>query len=338
MGVLEGVELLQREGRVTYRALKRRFPRTVMTSHSFLHALENGARCSTASIIVEPDGAVFYPCRALGIKPFNLLDGDLNTFLRSPLAAELRGKDGELAARVMEALFQEDVVRAQELLTAREPLAEASPNLRFAGGALRFHQQRYAEAVALLEGSGLTGLGMPYLALARAALQVNQDHARFEGEHFVVSYPPGKDEVLVPYVVDALERQRAALEEAPGVAPDGRLAVEIVNDVKELARLTTLTEAEIRTSGTVAVCKFDKLMLLSPKALLKGYAWLDTAAHEYTHLVITLKSRNEAPIWLQEGLAKWFEDDWRGGGEPRGEELHLPLPGLRSERGGVRER
>jgi tetratricopeptide (TPR) repeat protein len=57
-------------------------------------------------------------------------------------------------------------------------------------------------------------------------------------------------------------------------------------------------------------------MLLSPKALLKGYDWLDTAAHEYTHHVLTRISRNEAPIWMQEGLAKWFEDDWRGGGEP----------------------
>jgi tetratricopeptide (TPR) repeat protein len=57
-------------------------------------------------------------------------------------------------------------------------------------------------------------------------------------------------------------------------------------------------------------------MLLSPKALLKGYDWLDTAAHEYTHVVLTRKSRNEAPIWLQEGLAKWFEDAWRDGKEP----------------------
>jgi tetratricopeptide (TPR) repeat protein len=57
-------------------------------------------------------------------------------------------------------------------------------------------------------------------------------------------------------------------------------------------------------------------MLLSPKALLKGYDWQDTAAHEYTHLVLTLRSRNQAPIWVQEGLAKWFEAGWRGGDEP----------------------
>jgi hypothetical protein len=116
--------------------------------------------------------------------------------------------------------------------------------------------------------------------------------------------------------VETLERQRDALAKALGDAPGGKLMVEVVNDVKELAKLTTLSEQEIRASGTVAVCKFDKLMLLSPKALLKGYDWQDTAAHEYTHLVLTRRSRNQAPIWLQEGLAKWFEAAWRGGQDP----------------------
>ena len=73
---------------------------------------------------------------------------------------------------------------------------------------------------------------------------------------------------------------------------------------------------EVRTTGTVAVAKFNKLMILSPKALLKGYDWLDTAAHEFTHNVITLRTRNRAPLWMQEGLAKWFEQSWRGKHEP----------------------
>jgi hypothetical protein len=98
--------------------------------------------------------------------------------------------------------------------------------------------------------------------------------------------------------------------------PGERLAVEIVSTAKELAALTTLSEQEIRTTGTVAVCKFNKLVLLSPKALLKGYDWQDTAAHEYTHLVLTRRTKNTAPIWMQEGLAKWFEAAWRGGDEP----------------------
>jgi hypothetical protein len=237
----------------------------------------------------------------------------------SPPAAaggEGRGEGGrDRVLAVLRLLADEDVEGARAVA---EPLLAARPDdpgARIAAGALRFHEQRYDEAVALLEAAS-AGDPAGYLALARAAREVTKGHARLDGEHFVVSHPPGKDEVLVPYLVDALERQRAALESALGEPPPGKLAVEIVNDVRELARLTTLTEAEIRTSGTVAVCKFNKLMLLSPKALLKGYAWLDTAAHEYTHLVLTRKSGNRAPIWLQEGLAKWFEDDWRGGGDP----------------------
>jgi tetratricopeptide (TPR) repeat protein len=217
--------------------------------------------------------------------------------------------------QVLRLLGDEDVEGARAVV---EPLLAAKPDdgvTQFITGVLRFYEQRYDEAVRLIEASGAGDPG-GYLSLARAARDVTKDHVRAEGEHFVVSHPKGKDEVLVPYVLDALERQRAALQRTLGDAPPGKLTVEIVNDVRELALLTTLSEAEIRTSGTVAVCKFDKLMMLSPKALLKGYDWLDTAAHEYTHLVLTRKSRNQAPIWLQEGLAKWFEDDWRGGGEP----------------------
>jgi tetratricopeptide (TPR) repeat protein len=222
---------------------------------------------------------------------------------------------GQGALDALRLLADEDVDAARavaEPLLAQHP---ADPAAKLAVGVLRFHEQRYEEAVSLLEGVG-PGDPTGYLGLARAAREVTKGHVRAESEHFVVLHPPGKDEVLVPYLADALERQRAALASALGEVPAGRLAVEIVNDVRELARLTTLTEDEIRTSGTVAVSKFNKIMLLSPKALLKGYDWLDTAAHEYAHFVLTRRSRNEAPIWLQEGLAKWLEDDWRGGQEP----------------------
>jgi predicted Zn-dependent protease len=204
---------------------------------------------------------------------------------------------------------------ARALLAPLLAKTPSDPAAKLAVGVLRFYEQRYDEAVELME-SARAGDPAGYLSLARAAREVTKDHVRFESEHFVVSHPPGKDEVLVPYLVDALERQRAVLGGSLGYLPEGKLAVEILKDVRELARVTTLAEAEIRTTGTVAVCKFNKLMMLSPKALLKGYDWLDTAAHEYTHLVLTRKSRNEAPIWLQEGLAKWFEDEWREGKTP----------------------
>jgi len=234
-----------------------------------------------------------------------------------PLAGppDFHGKDGLAAMQAITALGQENASRARALLAPFEPFEAAPPAARFAGGVLRFYEQRYGEAVDLLQGSGAGNLG-GYLPLARAAQEITRKDARFEGEHFVISYPKGKDEVLVPYLVDTLERQRAVLGVGLGTFPEAKVTVEIVNDVSELAHLSTLTEEEVRTTGTVAVSKFGKLMMLSPKALLKGYDWLDTAAHEFTHNVITARTKNRAPLWMQEGLAKWFEEAWRGRHEP----------------------
>jgi len=216
--------------------------------------------------------------------------------------------------RTIAALDDEDVPAARALI---EPVLKERPDDRAVltvAGLVRFYEQRYGEATELLEKGGFPTGTTDYLALARAARSVTRDHQRAEGDHFVVSYPRGKDEVLVPYVLDALEAQRRALEEDLGWAPPGKVTIEFLNDTRELARLSTLTEEEIKTSGTIALCKFNKLMVVSPKALVKGYDWLDTAAHEYTHYVVTARTRNNTPIWLHEGLAKYSESRWRGSG------------------------
>jgi tetratricopeptide (TPR) repeat protein len=223
-----------------------------------------------------------------------------------------------ILGRALAAMRDEDVDGARALL---EPLLASRPadlTVTLAAGILRFHEQRYADAVALLEkGEGAAPeLAREYLDLARKALDLTRSHARFEGEHFAVSHPKGKDEVLVPYLLEALEAQRAALGKDLGYAPPGKVTVEIVETTRALAQLSTLTEEEIKTSGTIAICKFNKLMVVSPKALLHGYDWIDTAAHEYVHYVVTRRTRNNTPIWLHEGIAKYEETRWRGrGGE-----------------------
>ncbi|MCA1663373.1 MAG: hypothetical protein LC659_03735, partial [Myxococcales bacterium] len=90
------------------------------------------------------------------------------------------------------------------------------------------------------------------------------------------------------------------------------MRVEIYPEVADLARVSTLTLKEIETSGTIALCKYNRLMIVSPRALVAGYPWLDTLNHEYTHYVVTRISRNTVPIWLHEGIAKFEERRWRG--------------------------
>jgi tetratricopeptide (TPR) repeat protein len=239
-----------------------------------------------------------------------------------PLPARDRSAAAERAAaspvaearQALRLLADEEVDAARP--TVERLLAERGddPIVRLAGGVLRFQEQRYDDAVRLLEAAADGEDPTGYLALARAARDVTKGYVRAESAHFVVATPRGKDEVLAPYVLDALERQRAALEQDLGWVPPGKVTVEFLSGVPDLARMSTLTVEEIRTSGTIALCKFNKLMIVSPKALLKGYDWLDTAAHEYTHHVVTRRTRNQTPIWLHEGIAKWSETRWRGAG------------------------
>jgi Flp pilus assembly protein TadD len=230
----------------------------------------------------------------------------------APTPPDVRGAVREAVER----LGDEDVEGARAAIAPFQDLASTDPSVAFAVGVLRFHEQRYDESVALLERAGAGGPGRDWLAQARAARDTTRGYVRAESEHFVVSHPKGKEEVLVPYLLEALEAQRSALLQDFGQVPPGKVVVEVVEDTRQLARLSTLTEKEIQATGTIAICKFDKMMLTSPKALVYGYDWLDTAAHEYVHHVVTRMTANETPIWLHEGIARWYETRWRGpGGE-----------------------
>jgi tetratricopeptide (TPR) repeat protein len=235
----------------------------------------------------------------------------------APAAAAPPPPDARAAVReAMEKLGDEDVGGARAALSPFLETSNADPSVALATGVLRFHEQRYDESVATLERAAAAGLGRDWLEQARGARDVTRGHQRAESEHFVVSHPKGKEEVLVPYLLETLEAQRAALLQDFGQVPPGKVVVEVVENTRQLARLSTLGEKVIQATGTIAICKFNKMMVTSPKALLHGYDWLDTAAHEYVHFAVTRMTSNETPIWLHEGIARWYEARWRGpGGE-----------------------
>ena len=78
-----------------------------------------------------------------------------------------------------------------------------------------------------------------------------------------------------------------------------------------------LTKDEIETSGTVAICLFNRVIITSPRLQPRGYQWLDTLTHEYVHYVIMKKTYNRVPIWLHEGIAKFEEKRWLEGTPPK---------------------
>jgi tetratricopeptide (TPR) repeat protein len=150
------------------------------------------------------------------------------------------------------------------------------------------------------------------IRLAKAAAEETKGDQTFESEHFTLKTRPGKDTLLAPYALNALEKAYAGLTKDLGVTPAAKIRVEVYDSAKSLAHVSPLTVEQIKASGTIALCKYSRLMITSPKALLRGYPWLDTVSHEFVHYLVTQKGRNTVPIWLQEGLAKFLETRWRG--------------------------
>src|SRR5690606_35090689 len=102
--------------------------------------------------------------------------------------------------------------------------------------------------------------------LASDTHEITKNHQRQESEHFVFLHPPGKDEILAPWALETLEAAWERIGDLLGIKPEGeKIRVEVVQSAEELAKVSTLSLEAIRTTGTIAVCKFDKLMITSPK-------------------------------------------------------------------------
>ncbi|MBD3320505.1 MAG: radical SAM protein [Chitinivibrionales bacterium] len=71
--------------------LRKKYPKTIHTPHGYFAAYRKG-KCSSASIIISPDGFLYYPCHILGEKGPDLRTTDLTQWLASSKAAEQRKK------------------------------------------------------------------------------------------------------------------------------------------------------------------------------------------------------------------------------------------------------
>jgi tetratricopeptide (TPR) repeat protein len=150
--------------------------------------------------------------------------------------------------------------------------------------------------------------------LATAARDAVKDHKEQRSGHFIIR-TPAVDAVLAPYARDALEATYKALHDDLGFEAELPVRVEFYRSPSDLAAVSSLSEAEVARTGTIALCKWARLMVTSPRALATGYPWLDTINHEFVHYAVSTMTHDRAPVWLQEGLAKFLERRWR---EPAG--------------------
>lgn len=164
-----------------------------------------------------------------------------------------------------------------------------------------------------LDGSALQGEVGRLRSLVASTLSVTDGFARRDssGGHFEIFYPPGKEEVIVDLAGDVLERAYETLSADLGFAPTEKVRVELLTSPRDLSKLSPLSESEIETTGTIALCKYGKLMVVSPRATVFGYPWMDTLVHEYVHYAVSRLSHDEVPVWLHEGLARFQQTRWR---------------------------
>lgn len=120
-----------------------------------------------------------------------------------------------------------------------------------------------------------------------------------------------EDKALAPLIAETADKARARIEQDLGVKMPRPLRIDLVRDLFSLAAVTGLPLEAAETTGTVAVARWGRVTMLSPRAASLGYPWEDTLAHEITHLALSRATRDRAPLWLQEGVAKREETRWR---------------------------
>ncbi len=136
---------------------------------------------------------------------------------------------------------------------------------------------------------------------------------KYESPHFLIFLDEKQDAILADYLMDTLEKTYQIMAEKYGFQSKQKIRIEVFPDAKAFSFASTLSARDIEVTGAVGLAKFNKLMVLSPKALVYGYRWLDAISHEFMHYVIVRLTANKAPIWFHEGLSKYEETRWRNG-------------------------
>jgi hypothetical protein len=224
----------------------------------------------------------------------------------------VRAAGASRTRQISDAITELDTDRAQHLL---DRAAHDSTALAFERARLAMYRGDCDTAAAILAAptylASQEGAGLARLAHSCAGATAGAVVVRDEKHRVWIRLQDDADRVLVPFIVDVAVRSRRALLRHLGVELPGLLRLEVVRDVFSLSAVTGLPVDAAETTGTIAVARWGRVVMLSPRATPHGYPWEDTLAHEITHLVLTRMSGDRAPLWLQEGIAKREETRWR---------------------------
>ena len=217
---------------------------------------------------------------------------------------------GPSVRQIANAVTELDVERASELFT----------HVKTGGDDLAFQRARLAvyvgdcdSAEAILSTVPESTESVRLMLVARSCARatagsvVKQDTER----GVWVRFQDAGDVALMPLLVEVAANARDTMVRDLGVQLPLPLRIDLVRDLFSLAAVSGLPVEAAETTGTVAVARWGRVTMITPRAPTEGYSWQDTLAHEITHLALTRGSRDFAPLWLQEGVAKREENRWR---------------------------
>jgi len=157
------------------------------------------------------------------------------------------------------------------------------------------------------------------VSFVKGTKELTDDFHSYLSEHFLLRLAD-KDTILVDYTLGALEKAYQEIGKAFGYLPEEKVLVEIYPTSEGFTYASSLSQKQIEISGAIGICKFNRIMVISPRCLVYGYRWLDALCHEFIHYTIAKITGLNVPLWLNEGIAKYHETVWRVG------ELNYLLP------------
>ncbi|HEY4120977.1 MAG TPA: hypothetical protein VGM56_24105 [Byssovorax sp.] len=220
--------------------------------------------------------------------------------------------DAARASRARDAITELDVTAGRRIL---EGASSTDGLLSIEQGRLALYAGDYdgaarilgrADLAATAEGAELGDVARGAARSMSAALVLDD-----AASGVTIRLQDDADRALAPLLALTASRVREQLVKDLGVELPRPLHVDVVRDQFSLAAMTGLPEQAAQTTGTVAIAKWGRVTMVSPRATYRGYPWLDTLAHEMTHLALSRGTRDKAPLWLQEGVAKREETRWR---------------------------
>ena len=237
------------------------------------------------------------------------------------LAGRLFAAEAEREFKAGEDLLDAWRITEAEALGAKalKENPRSAPALEY-DGRIKFYQGRYQEALTIIDRAlaveSKDQRRQGWKLLTQLTVDVHKSFKRYESTHFILYVDDKKDSILVPHALNALERSYEAIGAELGYYPKEKVRVEIAADATTFNAISTLSLRDIEETGAVGICKFNKLMIISPRALSFGYRWVDSLSHEYLHYAIVGLTNNQAPIWLHEGMARFYETRWRKAAPP----------------------